>query len=66
MGSTGILKGMVSLYCTANFEDLYNNAAEKVDELAERILMLGGVPKNKYSDYLKVSNIKRGRGCYKR
>ena len=41
---------------------MYNNAAEKVDELAERILMLGGVPKNKYSDYLKVSNIKEVEG----
>ena len=36
VGSTGILKGMVSLYCTANRRDLYNNAAEKVDEPAER------------------------------
>ena len=33
-----------------------------MDELAERILMLGGVPKNKYSDYLKVSNIKEVEG----
>ncbi len=42
----------------SKFEDLYNDAAEKVDELAERILTLGGVPKNKFSDYLKVANIK--------
>lgn len=42
----------------SKFEDLYNDAAEKVDELAERILMLGGTPSNKYSDYLKVSHVK--------
>ena len=41
---------------------LFRSAAGKVDELAERILMLGGVPKNKYSDYLKVSNIKEVEG----
>ena len=34
---------------------MYNNAAEKVDELAERILMLGGEPENKFSEYLKVA-----------
>lgn len=42
----------------SKFEDLYNDAAEKVDEIAERILTLGGIPKNKFSDYLKVANIK--------
>ena len=30
---------------------------EKVDEIAERILMLGGTPANKFSDYLKVANV---------
>ena len=55
------IKGHGFFVLHSKFEDLYNNAAEKVDELAERILMLGGVPKNKYSDYLKVSNIKEGR-----
>ena len=28
----------------AKFEELYNDAIEKVDEIAERILTLGGVP----------------------
>ena len=36
---------------------MYNDAAEKVDEIAERILMLGGTPANKFSDYLKMANI---------
>lgn len=52
------IKGHGFFILHSKFEELYNNAAEKVDELAERILMLGGVPKNKYSDYLKVANIK--------
>lgn len=56
------IKGHGFFVLHSKFEDLHNNAAEKVDELAERILMLGGVPKNKYSDYLKVSNIKEVEG----
>lgn len=52
------IKGHGFFVLHSKFEELYNNAAEKVDELAERILMLGGVPKNKYSDYLKVANVK--------
>ena len=45
------------LFRSGKFEDMYNDAAEKVDEIAERILMLGGTPANKFSDYLKVANI---------
>ena len=41
---------------------MYNDAAEKVDELAERILMLGGVPVNKFSEYLKVAKVKEVSG----
>lgn len=52
------IKGHGFFVLHSKFEDLYNNAAEKADELAERILMLGGVPKNKFSDYLKVANVK--------
>lgn len=37
---------------------MYDDTAEKVDELAERILMLGGEPANKFSDYLKTSRVK--------
>lgn len=40
------------------YEKMYDNAAEKVDEVAERILMLGGVPAHNFSDYLKTSQIK--------
>lgn len=40
------------------YEKMYDNTAEKVDEVAERILMLGGVPAHNFSDYLKTSRIK--------
>ena len=42
----------------SQFEKMYNEAAEQVDEIAERILQLGGVPENRFSEYLKLSNIK--------
>ena len=41
----------------SQFEKMYDDTAEKVDEIAERILMLGGTPANKFSDYLKVANV---------
>ena len=42
----------------AKFEELYNDAVEKVDEIAERILTLGGVPLHSYAAYAKVATIK--------
>lgn len=42
----------------SKFEEMYDDTAEKVDEIAERILMLGGIPANKFSDYLKTAKVK--------
>ncbi len=42
----------------SKFEELYDDAAEKVDEIAERILILGSVPANKFSEYLKAASVK--------
>ena len=39
------------------FESMYDDAAAKVDEIAERILTLGGTPENKFSEYLKVARV---------
>ena len=39
------------------FEELYNEAITKIDEIAERILTLRFQPMSNYSDYLKVSNL---------
>jgi starvation-inducible DNA-binding protein len=52
------VKGKNFFVLHAQFENLYNNAAEKVDEIAERILMLDGVPAHNFSEYLKVSKVK--------
>ena len=52
------IKGHGFFVLHSKFEDMYNGAAEKVDEIAERILMLGGVPENKFSEYLKVAKVK--------
>ena len=51
------IKGHGFFVLHEKFESMYDDAAEKVDEIAERILMLGGTPANKFSDYLKVANI---------
>lgn len=51
------IKGPYFFQLHGKFEELYNNIAEKCDEIAERILMLGGVPSSRFSDYLKVSKI---------
>ncbi|MDR1897932.1 MAG: DNA starvation/stationary phase protection protein [Prevotellaceae bacterium] len=40
------------------FEDQYDNLAGKIDEVAERILTLGGSPENNFSQYLQISDIK--------
>lgn len=49
-------KGFFTLH--EAYEKLYNTVAEQVDEVAERILQLGERPENRYSEYLKVSNLK--------
>ncbi len=40
------------------FEELYDDAFEKIDEIAERILTIGGKPLHTYEDYIKNSSIK--------
>ena len=42
----------------SQFEKMYDEAAESVDEIAERILQLGATPENRFSEYLKVSQLK--------
>ena len=39
------------------FEELYNDALIKVDEIAERILTLGNTPVHSFSDYIAASKI---------
>lgn len=40
------------------FEEMYDDAKLKIDEIAERILTLRFQPTSNFSDYLKMSNIK--------
>ena len=51
------IKGHGFFILHGKFESMYNDVAEKVDELAERVLTLGGQPDNRFSEYLKVSKI---------
>ncbi|MDR1337114.1 MAG: DNA starvation/stationary phase protection protein [Tannerella sp.] len=44
------------------YEEYYNELAEKVDEAAERIVMLGGVPSSSFSEYLKQTGVKEVSG----
>lgn len=53
-----LVKGPQFYQMHAKFEALYNQAAETIDEIAERILMIGGVPLHHYEDYLKTANLK--------
>ena len=52
------VKGQEFFNLHAKYEEMYDDAADKVDQVAERILMLGGVPEHNYSEYLKKSAIK--------
>lgn len=42
----------------SKFESMYDEAAEHVDDIAERILQLGATPENRFSEYLKIAQIK--------
>ncbi|MBN2766426.1 MAG: DNA starvation/stationary phase protection protein [Paludibacteraceae bacterium] len=52
------VKGKDFFVLHKQYEEMYDNTAEKVDEIAERILMLDGVPAHNFSEYLKTSKVK--------
>lgn len=39
------------------FEELYNNTAIKIDEVAERILTIEGTPMHSFADYLESASL---------
>ncbi len=43
------------------FEELYNNAQLRIDEIAERVLTLGGTPLHTFEDYIKNNKLKVGK-----
>ena len=51
------IKGRGFFVLHEKFESMYDDTATKVDEIAERILTLGGTPENNYSGYLKLARI---------
>jgi starvation-inducible DNA-binding protein len=52
------VKGVQFFGAHEKYEEYYDEAADHIDEVAERILMLGGVPSHNFSEYLKVATIK--------
>ena len=51
------IKGRGFFVLHEKFESMYDDTAAKIDEIAERILTLGGTPENKFSEYLKVARV---------
>ncbi len=56
------IKGKEFFELHLKFEELYNDAVIKVDEIAERILTLEGEPLHTFSDYLKTTEITEAKG----
>jgi starvation-inducible DNA-binding protein len=52
------IKGEKFFELHVKFEELYDDLALKIDELAERILTLGFEPEYRFSKYINVSEIK--------
>ncbi len=52
------IKGKEFFELHLKFEELYNDAVIKIDEIAERILTLEGAPLHTFSDYIQTSEIK--------
>ncbi|MCL4124234.1 UNVERIFIED_CONTAM: hypothetical protein GTU68_048347 [Idotea baltica] len=59
------IKGKRFFELHPKFEELYNDANIKVDEIAERILTLGGVPEHTFQDYLENSQVPVGKNITK-
>ena len=52
------IKGDKFFELHVKFEELYNDALLKIDELAERILTLGHTPVHTFTEYVSSSSIK--------
>jgi starvation-inducible DNA-binding protein len=46
----------------ALYEEYYDEIAAKIDEIAERVVILGGVPANSFSVYLKQASVREVSG----
>lgn len=52
------VKGKSFFVLHSKLEEYYNGVNSEIDEIAEKILMLGGQPLGTMKDYLEISNIK--------
>ncbi|MGB5499715.1 MAG: Dps family protein [Maribacter sp.] len=59
------IKGKRFFDLHVKFEELYNDANLKVDEIAERILTLGGVPLHTFEDYIAKAKVPVGKNITK-
>jgi len=51
------IKGKNFFELHVKFEELYTDAQEKIDMIAERILTLQGTPLHTFSDYIDISRV---------
>ena len=59
------IKGKRFFDLHVKFEELYTDANIKVDEIAERILTLGGIPLHTFEDYIASSKVPVGKNITK-
>lgn len=59
------IKGKAFFDLHVKFEELYNDANLKVDEVAERILTLGATPLHTFDDYTKAAKVPVGKNISK-
>lgn len=59
------IKGKEFFELHVKFEEFYDDAVIKIDEIAERVLTLGHEPLHTFSDYIKMSEITEARGITK-
>jgi starvation-inducible DNA-binding protein len=59
------IKGREFFELHLKFEELYNDAVLKIDEIAERILTLEGEPFHTFSDYLAKNTLVIGKNIIK-
>lgn len=55
------IKGEKFFELHQKFEELYNDLILKIDEVAERVLTLGGIPAHNHTDYRKTATIKESK-----
>ena len=56
------VKGSMFFVLHGKFEEYYTDIAEVVDEVAERILMIGGQPLHTFTDYLSNAGLREIKG----